>query len=78
MSIRPVYCSVNLQTEKMKAENMIANGYAGLKLLLMGMPVSDSLMRTDTLTTTRKEGVLESSQYNYNDRKEYQVMTITK
>ncbi|HNF44752.1 MAG TPA: TolC family protein, partial [Ferruginibacter sp.] len=68
---------VNLQTEKMKVENMIANGYAGLKLL-MGMPVRDSLVLTDKLTDDQiKEGVLESSQYNYNDRKEYQVMTIT-
>ena len=68
---------VNLQTEKLKIENMIANGYAGLKLL-MGMPVRDSLVLTDKLTDDQiKEGVLESSQYNYNDRKEYQVMTIT-
>lgn len=67
----------NLQTEKGKALNMIRNGYAGLKLL-MGMPVRDSLVLTDHLTDDQiKEGVLESSQYNYNDRKDYQAMVIT-
>ncbi len=67
----------NLQTEKMKALNMIRNGYGGLKLL-MGMPVRDSLVLTDQLTDDQiKEGVLESSQYSYNDRKDYQTMVIT-
>jgi len=67
----------NLQTEKGKANNMIRNGYAGLKLL-MGMPVRDSLVLTDNLTDEQiKEGVLESSQYSYNDRKDYQAMVIT-
>ena len=67
----------NLQTEKLKAQNMIRNGYAGLKLL-MGMPVRDSLILTDQLTDEQiKEGVLESSQYNYNDRKDYQASVIT-
>ncbi len=67
----------NLQTEKLKALNMIRNGYAGLKLL-MGMPVRDSLILTDQLTDDQiKEGVLESSQYNYNDRKDYQAAVIT-
>jgi len=67
----------NLQTEKKKVQTLINNGYAGLKVL-MGMPVKDSLVLTDQLTDDQiKEGVLEGSQYNYNDRKEYQVMTIT-
>ena len=68
----------NLQTEKLKALNMIRNGYAGLKLL-MGMPVKDSLVLTDDKLTDDqiKEGVLESSQYSYNDRKDYQTMVIT-
>lgn len=67
----------NLQTEKLKAQNMIRNGYAGLKLL-MGMPVRDSLILTDQLTDEQiKEGVLESSQYNYKDRKDFQAAVIT-
>jgi outer membrane protein TolC len=67
----------NLQTEKMKADNMIRNGYSGLKLL-MGMPIKDSLVLTDTLSDDQvKEGVLEASQFKYSDRKDYQISEIT-
>ena len=67
----------NLQTEKLKALNMIKNGYSGLKLL-MGMPVKDSLILTDTLSDEQiKESVLENSQYSYKDRKDYQAMVLT-
>lgn len=66
----------NLQTEKLKANNMIANGYAGLKVL-MGMPFKDSLVLSDTLDDNKiKEGVLEASQYKYSDRKDFQVIEI--
>jgi outer membrane protein TolC len=59
----------NLQTEKMKADNMIRNGYSGLKLL-MGMPIKDSLVLTDTLSDDQvKEGVLEASQTPPPDRR---------
>jgi len=68
---------VNLQTEKLKANNMIANGYSGLKLL-MGMPIQDSLVLTDKLDDEQvKEGVLEASQFKYADRKDFQISTIT-
>lgn len=67
----------NLETEKLKALDMIRNGYSGLKVL-MGMPVKDSLVLTDTLSDEQiKDAVLENSQYNYNDRKDYQSMLIT-
>ncbi len=67
----------NLQTEKLKANNMIKNGYSGLKLL-MGMPIKDSLILTDTLNDDQiKEGVLEASQFKYSDRKDFQFMEIT-
>ena len=67
----------NLQTEKLKANNMISNGYSGLKLL-MGMPIRDSLVLTDTLDDNQiKEGVLEASQFKYSDRKDYQISEIT-
>ena len=67
----------NLQTEKLKANNRISNGYAGLKLL-MGMPVKDSLILTDKLNDDEvKKGVLEASQFKYSDRKDYQISTIT-
>jgi outer membrane protein TolC len=67
---------VNLQTEKLKANNMLKNGYSGLKLL-MGMPIKDSLVLTDTLDDSKiKEGVLEAAQYKYNDRKDFQILEI--
>lgn len=67
----------NLSTEKLKANNMLKNGYSGLKLL-MGMPIKDSLVLTDTLDDNQvKEGVLEASQFKYGDRKDYQIAEIT-
>lgn len=67
----------NLQTEKLRADNMIKNGYSGLKVL-MGMPITDSLILTDTLDDNQiKEGVLEASQYKYTDRKDYQIAELT-
>jgi len=52
----------NLQTEKQKVNNLIANGYSGLKVL-MGMPMKDSLVLADTLDDNKiREGVLEASQ----------------
>jgi outer membrane protein TolC len=67
----------NLQTEKLRANNMIKNGYSGLKVL-MGMPFKDSLLLTDTLDDNKiKEGVLEASQYKYTDRNDFQVSEIT-
>jgi len=67
----------NLQTEKLKANNMIKNGYSGLKVL-MGMPIKDSLVLTDTLSDDQiREGVLEASQFKYSDRNDYQVSEIT-
>ncbi|HQW83709.1 MAG TPA: TolC family protein [Ferruginibacter sp.] len=67
----------NLQTEKLKAENLITNGYAGLKLL-MGMPVKDSLVLTDTLSDNQiKEGILEAAQFKYSDRNDFQISELT-
>lgn len=68
----------NLQTEKKKVLNTISNGYYGLKLL-MGMPAGDELVLTDKLTDDQiKEGILESSVYKYEDRKEFQYAQIGK
>ncbi len=67
----------NLSTEKLKAENMISNGYAGLKVL-MGMPIKDSLVLTDTLNDDQiKDGVLEASQFTYSNRKDFQISELT-
>ena len=68
----------NLQTEKRKILNTISNGYYGLKVL-MGMPVKEELVLTDKLTDEQiKEGMLESSNYSYDNRKEYQYAQIGK
>ena len=66
----------NLQTEKNKALAMVSNGYYGLKVL-MGMPVSDQLTLTDTLTPEMiKDGMLDSESYDYKDRKEFQYADL--
>ena len=65
----------NLQTEKLKAENQIAAGYEGLKFL-MGMPQQNSLVLTDTLSEEElKSNILEQN-YNYSNRKEFQLLDI--
>jgi outer membrane protein len=66
----------NLQTERVKALNSIENGYYGLKFLL-GMPIRDTLVLTDTLSDEQiKDGVLENSNYQYSDRKEFQYAEL--
>lgn len=68
----------NLQTEKLKALNGVQIGYYGLKLL-MGMPMKDSLVLTDSLTDDQiKDGMLENEVYQYNDRKEVQYAELGK
>ncbi|GMV77765.1 MAG: hypothetical protein AMXMBFR79_09000 [Chitinophagaceae bacterium] len=67
----------NLQTEKTKALNSIEIGYLGLKTL-MGMPVKDNLILTDSISDNDiKQGALSDS-INYNDRKEFQYLQIAK
>jgi outer membrane protein len=69
----------NLQTEKVKALNAIQNGYLGLKLL-MGMPIHDELVLTDSLSydEVRDDVLLQNTPYKYDDRKEYQYAELTK
>ena len=70
--------SANLNTEKLKALNTISNGYLGLKFL-MGMPVKDSLLLTDSLDEQQiKDGALSLNDYNYKDRKDYQYAELGK
>ena len=67
----------NLQTEKLKALNSVNNGYAGLKVL-MGMPFKDTLILSDSLSDAQiKENILETANYKYSDRKEYQLIELT-
>jgi outer membrane protein len=68
----------NLETEKKRVQNDIAKGYLGLKLL-MGMPIRDNLVLTDTLSDSMiKDGILEASNYNYTDRPEYEYAELGK
>lgn len=67
----------NLETEKLKTQNTIDNGYLGLKLL-MGMPVKDSLVLTDKITDEQiSSASLDDGTYQYTDRKEYQGLLLT-
>lgn len=66
----------NLQTEKIKAQNVIDNGYLGLKLL-MGMPMIDTLVLTETISESDiRSGVLDATAYSPQDRKEYQYAQL--
>jgi outer membrane protein len=67
----------NLYTAKIKIQNLLDAGNSGLKFL-MSMPQKDILVLTDTLSeASLKAGILDSA-YNYNDRKEIQVLTSAK
>ena len=64
---------INLQSEKIQTLYNIDNGYLGLKVL-MGMPIRDSIVLTDSLTYEMvREGALDG-EYKYTDRKDYQVL----
>ena len=68
----------NLQTEKLKANNAVAIGYMGLKML-MGMPVKDSLVLTEAITEKDLTGdVLVENEFQYALRKDFQYLTTLK
>ncbi|MGI9138765.1 MAG: TolC family protein, partial [Sediminibacterium sp.] len=68
----------NLQTEKLKANNSVAIGFMGLKML-MGMPVNDSLSLTEVIDEKSLEkDILVENDFQYNVRKDYQYLTETK
>ena len=67
----------NLQTQKLSTQTNIDNGYLGLKFLL-GVPYNDSLVLTEKITEERiREGVPVENNYQYTDRKEYQLLMAT-
>ena len=67
----------NLRTDSLKLKTQINNGYLGLKMLL-GMPLTDSLVLTDKLSDDLiKENLLDSA-YSVNDRREFQLLQIGK
>lgn len=63
----------NLNTQKLKAQNQIDAGLAGLKFL-MNMPQKDSLVLTDTLSEEELKSNILDEAYNYEDRKEFQQL----
>ncbi len=68
----------NLQTEKLKANNAVAVGYMGLKML-MGMPVKDSLVLTEAINEKDLTGdVLVENEFQYALRKDFQYLTTLK
>jgi outer membrane protein TolC len=68
----------NLETEKLKANNSVAIGYMGLKLL-MGMPVKDSLSLTDVIDEKSLSfDILSESDIQYNVRKDFQYLSTVK
>lgn len=67
----------NLSTEKVKALNSIAMGYIGLKTL-MGMPVADTLVLTDTLDYTQIKEDITKGEYKYEDRRDFQYLNSAK
>lgn len=66
----------NLNTEKLKALNNIEMGNMGLKTLI-GMPISDTLVLTDSLDYNKiKDDVIEKPvNFQYADRKEFQYLS---
>jgi outer membrane protein TolC len=67
----------NLQSTKVQTLYNIDNGYLGLKVL-MGMPIRDSLVLTDTLTYDMvREGIMVDD-YKYTDRRDYQLLEINR
>jgi outer membrane protein len=65
----------NLQSEKVRLENTIANGYLGLKVLL-GMPAQDSVQLTDSLSYDMIRDAALNDNYKYADRRDYQLLQI--
>ncbi len=68
----------NLETEKIKANNSVAIGYMGLKML-MGMPVKDSLVLTDVINEkSLTNDILTESDFKYDVRKDFQYLSTAK
>ena len=65
----------NIQTEKEKVLNKLASGNAGLKFL-MNMPQKDQLILTDTLSESELMANILDENYDYKNRKEFQMLTI--
>jgi outer membrane protein len=65
----------NIKTEKIKIENMLAAGNSGLKFI-MNMPQKEELVLTDSLNEDELKANILNNSYNYQDRKEMQLLGI--
>lgn len=64
----------NLRTEKLKIENRLKTGNVALKYL-MGMPIKENLLLTDTVNeAVIKEDLLSADSLQFESRKEYQLL----
>ena len=64
----------NLNTENLKAQNQLDEGLEALKFL-MSMPQKDKLILTDSLTEEELRANILEENYNYSDRKEFQMLS---
>lgn len=67
----------NLLTEKLKVQNQLNAGNASLKFL-MNMPQKDTLLLTDSLSEDELKSNVLDKNYDYANRKEYQLLAIGK
>jgi outer membrane protein TolC len=67
----------NLRTEKLRVENRLEQALIGLKLLI-GMPVNAPLTLTDTLPEDIYSQEVLETQFNYNERPEYEQLSLNK
>ena len=65
----------NLRTDKVKVTNQLDAGLLGLKFL-MGMPLKDNLILTDSISDDNLKRDILDTTYSYADRKEYQQLTF--
>ena len=63
----------NLETQKLQAQNQIDAGKEGLKFL-MNIPQHDQIILTDTLSDGEIKSNILDENYNYEDRKEFQLL----
>jgi outer membrane protein len=64
----------NLRTEKLKIENRLKTGNVALKYL-MGMPIKENLVLTDTVNeSVIREDLISPDSLQFENRKEYQLL----
>lgn len=67
----------NVQTQKIKTQGQLDAGNAALKYLLH-MPQNETLILTDSLTDDMVKDNIMNSEYQYADRKDYQLLQVAR